>query len=64
MKDGVDASRRRFESELRDVRRVLDRDYGWTPRGIRWLLPLSAVVAGFLGAGSLRRALRRARRKS
>lgn len=56
--DGVDDSRRRFESELRGVKRELDREYGWSPRGVRWLLPVSAAVAGYLGAASLVRAVR------
>ena len=57
----VEEARRDFEQALTGVRRELDREFGWTPRGLRWLLPLSAAVAGFVAAVAMRRSLSRRR---
>ncbi|MEZ5313117.1 MAG: hypothetical protein R2862_05385 [Thermoanaerobaculia bacterium] len=57
----VEEARREFERALTGVRRELDHEFGWTPRGIRWLAPLGAAVAGFVAAVALRRALSRRR---
>jgi hypothetical protein len=57
--DAVAAARERFERELDAVRRTLDEEWGWAPRGSRWIAPVVAVAAGYLFAGAVRRAARR-----
>lgn len=57
--DPVEVARRRFEAELDGVKRTLESDWGWTPRGTRWILPVTAIAAGFLAGGAAKRAVRR-----
>jgi hypothetical protein len=57
--DPVVEARARFEGEVAEVRRTLDEEWGWAPRGARWIAPVVAVAVGFLAASALRKGARR-----
>lgn len=59
MSESTHAARREFERELNEVKRTLADEFGWSPRGARWLIPVSAIVAGVVGALAVRRRYRR-----
>jgi hypothetical protein len=57
--DDVELARSRFVAQVDAVREDLDRDWGWAPKGARWLLPLAGVAAGIFAGGALLRVVRR-----
>jgi hypothetical protein len=60
----VDTARERFARDLQDVRDALDDEWGWAPRGARWILPAVAVATGVFAGGALRKRLRRKRTRN
>jgi hypothetical protein len=54
----LEQRRREFEARLEEMRRALESEVGWAPRGA-WVLPLVAVGAGVAAALWLRRGRRR-----
>ena len=61
VKETVVDARDRFVDELDGIRGSLHEEWGWAPRGARWILPAIAVVAGLTAGGFLRRRWRRRR---
>jgi hypothetical protein len=58
----VEASRRRVEQRLADLRDAVHEDFGIAPRGTAWVLPAVGFAVGFsLAARAWRRRQRRRR---
>lgn len=60
----VAAARQRFVNDLQGVRNTLNEEWGWAPRGARWILPAVAIATGIFAGGVLRKQLRRKRARS
>jgi hypothetical protein len=54
----LEERRLEFEGRLEDLRRTLESEVGWVPRGA-WILPVAAVAAGVAAALWVRRGRRR-----
>lgn len=53
----LDSARERFAAELSDVRENLHEDFGWAPRGLRWVVPMVALAAGVFAGAVVKRNL-------
>ncbi len=63
MSQDLERSRRRFERTLADVQDSIEREIGWAPRALAWVVPLVGVAAGIALGIAVRRALPRGGRK-
>jgi len=53
--------RERLAAELDDLRSGLQEEVGWSPRSLRWIVPIVALAAGLVAGVALRRNLPRLR---
>lgn len=61
MTGNLERSRRRFERSLADLQDSIEREVGWAPRALSWVVPLVGVAAGIALGMAVRRALPRGR---